>query len=316
MKLAYIAFNKTAEKSHHILGQYFDTIDTYTINENNDLYDFDLLNLPIMTHHVLVPSQIELQTNCHKTVLQRLKNEIYYLRKNLFMGYSFNSEVLAGITNSSKKFYKLSDIKEIVFDKSLNKHRINFVDNEVHKEYDYLIVESNEITTSNLSQLKQNIMTKPAEQSHIILNLEYEIKYKVQKQHFHHEFVLIDNPNMKSIFDNWFFCNMYHNKISCSIFIPYEKYTSEEYLKFITERTHSVLSRSLTAFEFGNVMKHNFSASDGFVQKQPKLKFSKNSALFPTFTYWSQNKVNDYVHNIFIMKNKKNKNLFDEKGNA
>lgn len=315
MKLAYIAFNKTAEKSHHILGQYFDTIDTYLINEIDELCDFDLLNLPIMTHHVLVPSQIGLQTNCHKNVLQQLKNEIYYLRKNLFLGHGFNSEVLAGVSNSSKKFFKFSDIKEITFDKALNKHRINF-EGEDHKEYDYLIIESNEITTSNLNQLKQNIMTKAAEQSHIILNLEYEIKYKVQKQHFHHEFLLIDNPNLKSIFDNWYFCNMYHNKISCSIFIPYEKYTSDDYIQFISERTRSILNRSLTAFELGDLMKHNFSASDGFVQKQPKLKFTKNSALFPTFTYWSQNKVNDYVHNIFIIKNKKNKNLFDEKAHA
>lgn len=315
MKLAYLAFNKTAEKSHHVLGQYFDTIDTYIISESTDVCDFDLLNLPIMAHHVLVPSQIDLQTNCHKAVLQRLKNEIYYLRKNLFMNYSLNSEVLTGISNSSKNIFKFGSIKEISFDKTLNKHKVN-LEGEVHKEYDYLIIESSEMTTSHLNQLKQNIVTKTTEQSHIILNLEFEIKYKVQKQHFHHEFVLINNPNLKSIFDNWFFCNMFHNKISCSVFIPYEKYTSEEFLKFITQRTHDVLSNSLSAFEIGDLIKYDFSASDGFLIRQAKLKYNKNSALFPTFTYWSQNKVNDYVHNIFIMKNKKNKNLFDEKGNT
>lgn len=316
MKLAYFAYSRASTKAHRVLEQYFDTIDTYLYNTSDEIIDYDLQNLSIMADHVIIPNNIELLTTQHKIVLQKIKNEYQFFKKNILLGYNQSSEDIIGTSKSIKKIYNISDVSEMTYDSDLNKHII-FSDNNKQKEYDYLIIESNEFIGSKISNIKQNVISRSGRQSHIILNLEFGLQGRVQsKQHLHHEFILVDNVEVKTVFDNWYICSLMHNKILVSQLIPFEKYHSEEFLDFITSRTFNALVRNFDTFIIDDLVSRYISTCDGFYQKKIKLNYPKNSAALPSFLFWSQNKVNDYINNMFILKNKKNRNLFDEKGNV
>ena len=95
MKLAYLGYDKTVLKAHPVLEQYFGVIDSYLVNTDSEAGSLDLLSLPIMANNVCVPMDETLQTVQHKLVLQEIKNEYVYLKKNILLNYkSTNGEFL------------------------------------------------------------------------------------------------------------------------------------------------------------------------------------------------------------------------------
>lgn len=320
MKLAYVAFDKTALKTHPALEQYFSAIDTYLVNPQSEASDLDILNLAIMADHVFIPSDVTLQTLQHKLVLQKIKNEYLFLKQNIFSGFSFQGEELIGARTAEKQQFDLSEVLSITFDKNRKKHIIqtegqNFID------YDYLIIEGHQLVSGALAKKNQNIISKTQIQSSLVLNLEFSMQYKLHKQHLHHEFIFIANTELRTLFDNWYLCSLSHNKIGVSLYIPYEQHWQAEFLDFMTQRTHKLISLTFESFAIGELIKRGVSTSDGFVTRNLKLNHTKTSAAFPSFAYWPQNKINDYIKNVFVnknvigqlQKNKKNLYLFAEK---
>lgn len=313
MKLAYLGYDKTVLKTHPVLEQYFDAIDSYLVNIDSEASSLDLLSLPILANNVCIPMDETLQTVQHKLVLREIRNEYIYLKKNVLLDYkSTNGEFLGTLKKSLKKQLNLKDIVSIKFDRRLKKHFVQTKDNEV-TEYDYLIVQGHQLVTDLICDIKQNIMSCPQIQSYVVLNLEFSVQYNLHQHHLHHEFVLIDNIRLKTIFDNWYICSRSQNTLTACLLIPFSNYNLTEFLDFITNRIHNILSESFESFKVGELLSRRVSASDGFVSKSAKLKYLKSSTVFPSFDYWPQHKVNDYINNLFIIKNKKNRNLFGEK---
>ncbi|MEK6627764.1 MAG: hypothetical protein AABY53_03990 [Bdellovibrionota bacterium] len=328
MKLAYLAYDKTALKALSMLEQYFSTIDIYLIEPELESSELDLLNLSVMALNVLIPHDAARQTMQHKLVLKKIKDEFAFLKKNIFFTDNSSNAVFSeesniefdeesiGIKKAKKQQFKLADISKIHFDSDINKYVIQMLGHKQgqdNAEYDHLIIEGHQLTSSSVATKSKGLISKPQIQSHVVLNLQFEIQYKLHKQHLHHEFIFIENTELKTIFDNWYLCSLQHNKMCISLLIPNEQYQSEEFLKFITYRVREVLCRSFNCFDIKELVARNISAADGFVMTKLKLNHTHFSTVFPSFAYWSQNRINDYIKNIFEKKNKKNKYILAEK---
>jgi len=316
MKLAYLAFDKTALRTHSELAPYFSGIDTYLLNMQVEARDLDIFNLPIMTSHVFIPRDVGLQTIQHKLILKKIKSEYFFLKQNIFSGFKFSSEEPVIVSHSEKQLYNLSDIAAIIFNKVSKKYNIQTKDQNLI-EYDYLIIEGHQLVSDSVQNKDQNIINKLQRQSAIILNLDFSAHYKWHKQHQYHEFIFVNNTEIRTVFDNWYFCRVSHDKVSVSLYIPFELHESEDFLNFVTARTHKLFSQTLEPFNISSISEglvcRSFSASDGFVIKNMTLRHAKNSAVFPSFSFWPQHKINDYIQNAFVIKNKKNSYLFREK---
>lgn len=312
MKLAYIGYDKTLLKTNMVLAQHFDRIDSYLIQENLDANHLNFFSLPIMADNVCIPTDESLYTVQHKSVLYKIKNEFTFLKKNLFSDYKLTGDEITGTRKSEKQQFSFAEIESLFFSKKKNRYEIQ-TRNHGQQEYDYLIVQGHQLVTDQLQAIKQNIVSTPQIQSYLVLNLEFTVKYRLHDQHHRHDFIFIDNTNYNTIFDNWYICSYSGNRLLVSLIIPSANYKSEELTEFIAERTRGVLSNSLKAFEFGAILNRWVSCSDGFETQKLKLNFPKYSAVFPSFDYWTQNKINNYIKNIFVVKNKKNRALFSEK---
>lgn len=312
MKLAYLGYDKTVLKAHPVLEQYFNVIDSYLVNTDSEAGSLDLLSLPIMANNVCIPMDETLQTIQHKLVLQEIKNEYAYLKKNIFLDYKLTDSEFLGAKKALKKQLSIKDVVSIMFDRNLNKHFIQTKGAEL-EEYDYIIVQAHQLVTDQFQDIKQNIISRPQIQKYSILNIEFAAQYSLNKYHLHHEFIFIDNMRLKTIFDNWYICSISQNKFTVGLYIPFSRYDSNEFLEFITNRTYDVMSKSFESFKIGELLSRSASTSDGFVSHNAKLRYPKKSSVFPSFDYWPQNKINDYIKNLFIYKNKKNRNLFAEK---
>lgn len=311
MRLAYIAYNKTSFKAHHVLEQHFSSIDTYLINQE-DVCDYDIINMPVMVDNVLIPTNIELQTTRHKLILHDIASEFNFFKKNLLLDSGVQNEDSILLSKKSEKIQiPFQSIELVEFNKITNKYTIS--SNNTEKEYDYLIVESHQLLGEELMNKTHEVLSKNSQQSHLVLNLEFATKYKLHKQHLHNDFLYVVNAKVKAIFDNWYLCSLLENKLCVSLFYPYSQLKSEELIAYIVDRVRSVLNLSLDVFEIAELIKHSFGACDGFTIKDPILKHPKSSSAFPTFSYWPQNQVNNYIQNTFYLKNVKNKNLFKEK---
>lgn len=312
MKLAYIGYDKTSLKANTVLEQHFDFIDNYLINENLEANNLNFYSLPIMADNVCIPIDESLYTVRHKSVLYKIKNEFTMLKKNLFADYRLTGDEITGTRKSTKQQFGFDEIESLLFNNKKNKYLLQMKGQEPI-EYDYLIVQGHQLVTDRLQQLKQNVMRKPQIQSFIILNLEFIAKYKLHDQHLRHDFIYIDNTNYNTVFDNWYICSYASNRLLVSLVVPSANYRSEELMEFLAARARTALSESLKAFEFGPLQNRWISCADGFVTQKLKLSNSATASVFPSFDYWTQNKINNYIKNTFVVKIKKNREPLIEK---
>lgn len=312
MRLAYIGYDRTALKTNTVLEQHFDIIDNYLINDSLESNNLNFFGLPIMADNVCIPIDESLYTAQHKSVLFKIKNEFTMLKKNLFAEYRLTGDEITGTRKSTKQQFSFDEIENLFFIKKKNKYLLQRKGKEPI-EYDYLIVQGHQLVTDRLQLLKQNVMSKPQRQSFLILNLEFSAKYRLHDQHLRHDFIYIDNTNYNTVFDNWYICSYSSNRLLVSLFAPSANYRSEELMEFLAARARTALSESLTAFEFGPLQNRWISCADGFVTQKLKLNNPNYASVFPSFDYWTQNKINNYIKNIFVVKNKKNRALYTEK---
>lgn len=312
MKLAYLGYDKTLTKTNAVLGQHFGVIDNYLMNENLEANSLNFFSLPIMADNVCIPTDESLYTVRHKSVLYKIKNEFTLLKKNIFSEYKLTGDEITGTKKSIRQQFSFDEIESIYFNKKKKKYLLQSKSHGLI-EYDYLIVQGHQLVTDRLQMIKQNIISKTQTQSYLVLNLEFSAQYRLHDQHLRHDFIFIDSTNYNTVFDNWYICSYASNKLLVSLIIPAANYRSDELLQFIEARTLQVLSNSLKSFEFGVLVNRWLSCMDGFVTQKLKLMYPKTSTVFPSFDYWTQNKINNYIKNIFVVKNKKNRALYTEK---
>lgn len=229
--------------------------------------------------------------------------------------------ILASLKNSKVRNLSLNAISDLHFDKktglyviqsNLNKE-INKEPEKIVFEYDYLIVENHQLVSQALLTKSQNVIKQLHFQSHVVLNLEFPLQYKLHKQYLYHDFIFIENMQLKTIFDNWYICSFSQDRACIRLFIPYDKHQAEDYLNFISDRVYNRICRSFEAFEFKDVQKRWISTSDGFTLKDLKLNFPRNSSIMPSFSFWPQYKINNYIKELMAFNKKRNKRLFMER---
>lgn len=312
MRLAYLGYDKTSLKTNTVLEQHFEAIDNYLVNDNLEANNLNFFNLPIMANNVCIPIDESLYTVQHKSVLYKIKNEFTMLKKNLFADYRLTGDEITGTRKSVKQQFSFDEIESLFFIKKKNKYLLQMKGKEPI-EYDYLIVQGHQLVTERLQLLQQNIMRKPQKQSFLILNLEFTAKYRLHEQHLRHDFIYIENTNYNTVFDNWYICSYSGNRLLVSLIVPSANYRSEELMDFLAARARGALSESLKPFEIGQLQNRWISCADGFVTQRVKLNNLSFASVFPSFDYWTQNKINNYIKNIFVVKNKRNRALGTEK---
>ena len=312
MRLAYLGYDKTSLKTNTVLEQHFEIIDNYLVNDSLEANNLNFFSLPIMANNVCIPIDESLYTIQHKSVLYKIKNEFTMLKKNLFADYRLTGDEITGTRKSTKQQFSFDEIESLFFIKKKNIYLLQMKGKEPI-EYDYLIVQGHQLVTEKLQFLRQNIMSKPQKQSYLIMNLEFTAKYRLHDQHLRHDFIYIDNTNYNTVFDNWHICSYTSNRLLVSLFVPAANYRSEELMAFVDARVRGALSESLKAFELGPLQNRWISCADGFVTQKLKLNNLSYASVFPSFDYWTQNKINNYIKNIFLVKNKKNRALYTEK---
>lgn len=233
------------------------------------------------------------------------------------------------IKKSVKRKLSLESVSSLLYNKTINKYVLQsstefdpqFIKNQVKGEngakhttqYDYVLIEGHRLISDVILSKEQNIISKSQQQTHVVLNLEFPLQYRLDSQHLHHEFLFIDNIQLKTIFDNWFICSLSHNKICVRLMIPFEKQNSEDFLNFLSLRTYKMLCRNFEAFEFMDLRKRWISTCDGFAIKNYQLNYTKSSSIMPSFTFWPQYKINNYTREFLGTIKKKNKSLFIER---
>lgn len=312
MRLAYIGFDKTVLKTNTVLSQHFLEIDYYVMNENQESNSLNFFSLPIVANNVSIPTDESLYTVQHKSVLYKIKNELALLKKNIFSDYRLTGDEITGIRQSHNQQFSFDQIESLVFNKKKKLYQLQHLGRGL-LEYDYVILQGHQLVSDQLQLIKQNIVQRPQQQSFLMLNLECAVRYKLHPAHLRHDFIYIDNTNFNSVFDNWYICSYSGNRLSVSLIIPYVNHSSPELQEFVAERTLQILREALSAFEFGAVLSRRISCLDGFVTQKFELNYPKTSSVFPSFDYWTQNKINNYIKNIFATKKKKRNVLFNEK---
>jgi hypothetical protein len=74
---------------------------------------------------------------------------------------------------------------------------------------------------------------------------------------------------------------------------------SHDFLKFITERVKKILVSKLTLFEINELVKRNLICIDQFTEIDSYFLENKTLHQVPSFTYWSDEQVNNYLTHMF-----------------
>lgn len=311
MKLAYLGYDKNVFKSYNFLAQYFQEIDTYLVNYDNDSNISDLGNLPIMTGNVYIDKNSQLQTEKQKAALAQIRTEYLLLKQSILTTDSI-IEVEPVEIKLNKNYYRAKDVISIEFDANTSKYFIE-TKHQGRFEYDYIVVQDHKSLTDVFAGKKQNVFKGSADQAYVMLNLEFAVKAKLGKQVENQEFIFVENPVVKSIFDNWYVCKLDSAKISINFYIPFNQQNSDDLVDFLIERVRKIFEKEFITFELAGVLNKSILATNGFNTQNLKINNKSFGAIFPSFTYWSESRVAGFIQNVFLNKNKKNKLFFSQK---
>ena len=304
MKLAYIAMDRTAHKAHGMLEKHFSTVDFYLADASSKTLNIDLAELPIMAANVCIPAERSLRTVKHNLVMQEIRQEYGNLLSNIYTRKNLQNENLESMPLTSGNIKNISDIHYISFNKEQQKFLFECVGVAGATDYDFLIVQDNQYVMSLLLDKQRDLFVSFTEQAKVILNFDFEAKH-LSKFVEATDFLFVDNFQQKSIFDNWYICQLREDRISVSVYIPFAMQNSADYVDFLAKRVASVLNGTFDLFKVGLLLNKHILACDGYYMHRARLRYSKNGALIPTFTFWSQPKINNYLS--LLIKSKNNK---------
>lgn len=308
MRLAYIAMDRTAHKAHGMLEKHFSTVDFYLADSNSKTLNIDVAELPIMAANVCIPAGQPLRTVQHNLVMQELRPEYNTLLSNIYTRKNLQNENLDAMPLTSGNIKNISDIHYISFNREKQKYFLECVGQAGAIEYDFLIVQDNQYVMSLLLDKQRDLFIRFTEQSKVILNFDFEVKHLAPCLEAV-DFIFVDNCQQKSIQDNWYICQLREDRISISVYIPLEMQSTADYIDFLAKRVSSVLNSRFDRFNIGLLLNKHILACDGYYSHRARLRYPKHGALIPTFTFWAQPKINNYLSLLVKAKNSKTKNL-------
>jgi hypothetical protein len=315
MRLAYLGYDKNAFKSTAYLAQYFQQIDTYLLNYDNQTNDSDICDLPIMAAHVYISKDQSLYTEQHKFVKRKISLEYNLFKKSIS---SIEVKELKADTEEpkgDKNYSKIIDIISLDYDRKSNQYKI-VTKYQGNFEYDYLIIQDHHIISDLFKQKKQSVFKGDSDQFYAMLSLDFAIKAKLGNEVQEQEFIFVENTEIKSIFDNWYICKFSQQKISINFYIPYKQRHHEAYINFLVQRNRALFEKIFITFEMGEILNKSIIATNGFAQNHIAMINKQSSFVFPSFSYWSKERVAGFINEVFLNKNKKNKIFFSEKENS
>jgi hypothetical protein len=315
MRLAYLGYDKNVIKSYATLAGYFQQIDTYLLNYDNEINNSDIYELPVMAANVYISKEHGFQTEQHKLVLRKINLEHNMLKKSISSVDKIELNVGQDESKCDKNYFKIVDIADINFDKKINKYFIQ-TKQQVSFEYDYIIVQDHKIVSELFKRKNQNLFKGESDQFYAMLNLDFSIKANLTNEVSVQEFIFVENTQVKSIFDNWFICKISQHKISINFYIPFKQRHNEEFIDFLIQRTRATFGKTFITFKMGDILNKSILTTNGFAKNHISTINKQSSFIFPSFSYWSEKRVAGFIHNVFLAKNKKNKLFFSEKENT
>lgn len=309
MKLAYLGYDRTVFKTYSVLATCFTHIDSYLCDYDFGASDSDFLDLPIMAENVLIPKDVSIQTAKHKHVLKSIENEYQSFKSNIYRKEKLYKDAHASEKKIIPNHFALRDIIRLKFDTDNNKYVIEGRDKDPI-QYDYVIIQNHQIVADVLYDQGHNLFSLLPMQSNVLLNLDFAIERLYEGDHLPNECLYVHNTKLKTIFDNWYICWLNDENLRVSLLISSDQYKSQDFIDFIVNRTSKVMSEVFESIRIKEIIATHITATDGFDLQNAKLNYPKYTAVFPSFAYWSQEKINYYIKNMFFAKNRKNQALF------
>lgn len=312
MKLAYIGYDRTVFKTYSVLATCFSHIDSYLVDYDFGASDSDFLDLPIVAENVYIPRDTSLHTDKHREVLKNIENEYNSFKSNIYRHENLYKEAHATEQKITQNHFDLKDIIRIKFDTDNNKYVIEGSERD-SIQYDYLIVQNHQIVADLIYDQGHNIFSLLPMQANVLLNVDFSVENRNRARHLENECIYIHNTRLRTIFDNWYICWLNDENLRISLLIPNEQYKNAEFSEFIVGRTREIVEKAFESVTIKELIATHITATDGFDLQNARLNFPKYTAIFPSFAYWSQEKINYYVKNLFLAKNKNNRALFYNK---
>lgn len=309
MKLAYIGYDRTVFKTYSVLATCFSHIDSYLVDYDFGASDSDFLDLPVMAENVYIPRDPALHTVKHKSILQNIEAEYNSFKSNIYRRENLYQEAHASERKIIQNHFDLKDIIRIHFDTDDNKYIIEGRDKDPI-QYDYLIIQNHQIVADVLYDQGHNIYALLPMQANVLLNVDFSVENRYSGQHLENECLYIHNTRLRTIFDNWYICWLNGENLRVSLLIPNDRYKIPEFTDFITRRTREIVEKVFESVTIRELIATHITATDGFDLQNARLNYPKYTAVFPSFAYWSQEKINYYVNNMFLARNRGNRALF------
>ena len=304
MKLAYIASDSLALESESVISaQNYEIIHFYLADQKPIQKYKEIENQILLIDHLAVVPDEKNQTTAHKNVKKRIKPSLDSFLKNIYVGRNFNYIADSSKVSASKDIFSIHDISFLKFNRELGKYSIENSQKQII-EYDFLLIENNQFIMNLIIEKQQNLFFSFTEQSRCLLTLNFSVETNLPQFQTHREFILVDNSEVNSTFDNWYLISIDKNILKCSFNIPIEMQRNEDYLNFLINRTQEVLSRNLIAISKLTYLNSSVAPLDGYYRYKAQLRNSRSGALVPKYFLWSEDKRNGHLQN--ILKNKSN----------
>lgn len=303
MRLAYLATDKSSVKTAALINKYYTSVDYYFIDSEPNSMDLEIDRLPIMAKNLCIPTEKALQTTQHQAVLKSISRNLNDFMNQIYVFKNLSIELVDTAEKTNYRTFQMSDISFIKYNKEINKYTIENSQQEII-EYDYLLVENNQIIMNAILDKQQNLFLSFTEQTKVLLSLEFKIVNHHQSPQMPTDFIYVASHELKTTEDNWYVCRLEDHKIIISFYIPIEMHNSDSYTEFIVNRVNGIFNEVSDSFKLTEFIGKKISAIDGHYAYKAKLRQSKNGALIPTFTFWSHDKINHYLNQVLKSKNK------------
>ena len=260
MKLAYFAYDESSVKNLCYLSKFFPEVHFYVVKNNAPVpLAFD--DLAVLTRSFFIPGQPEKQTSFQKAIYSKLKKNIGAL--DYF--YSDSSKSVNKVTTASQpgqhSVRPLNEVKKI---ERISKNSLLIESVQSSTLYDGLCVEPSILLNQRYkkillpdSQLLQEILRFPVDPL-IFMSVRLKKKGLHAASLYTKELLLVNNVDLDSIVDNFYFCRFDATGLTMDFLIAGALSDDSEYIQFLIQRAQRIAVERFISLEIGEAESHSF----------------------------------------------------------
>lgn len=299
VRVAFLGYDMSALRTSNALFEYFDNIDYYLINRNQKSLSTDFFQIPVLTDSYCIPAQEKERTNVQKTVADSILRSYKELSAEILGEVLARKSSLNPLENASQNgkigLFDLSEVKDIFFnEKTLE---FNFEKKSASlSSYHFLILEDSPLITDVFLESPRILRQKP-EKSHVWLKLEFKYELTKPRDQFYQSsnLFLVHDKDYDSVIDNWYYIQLLSDKICVQQWIPYHQQKNTEFINFISNRTKNKIQERLEFIHLKNLDKQSVNSTAGYTLKKAELVQKKNSAVLPSFHFWTDIEMKTFI---------------------